>query len=165
MGVNGYQEKGYRQLVLSSTVQPEQMIPERSIIGRPQPAPAFHAVEASGYWFACVLQRVCALLLFNCFASFSVVCVFIKLLQHIQLFQLSLWSPERKKHLDVEMDWFAALYTGIRNIIGLSESVKYLWECLLTVCYYKRKEKIMLLSHRKVDNFPPKGYVYTDSLF
>lgn len=59
---------------------------------------------------------------------------------HTTLPSLAFPSPGRKKHLDVKMDWFAALCTGFRNITGFSESVKYLWERVLTVCYYIEKE-------------------------
>lgn len=125
--------------VLRSVAQVEQSIPESSPIQRLQPTPALNAAEASGYWRAYVFQGVL------CMAHLQKHCFFFCGLHfyritstHTALAALALRSG-RKKHLEIEMDWFVALYTGIRNMTGFSKTVKYLWACLLTVCHYYKK--------------------------
>lgn len=163
MDMNWYNKKRYIQLgvpmVLRSTVQLDQIIPERSIIWSLQ--------RSWNIWLLiCIysaVSPVCgsssiALLLF----LWSV--FFIELHQHTALSSLVFLTPERKKHLDIETDWFVALYTGNGNITGFQETVKYLWGCLLTVCHYIKRESIMLLCFRKVDNLSPKD-MFTQIFF
>lgn len=145
MDVNWRYKKRYMQLgllmVLRSIVQLEQIIPKRSILLRLQISASFKC-SWSVWLLVCI-----------CFAVSSMHC------SSSTVLFLSLWSalllnyfntalsvlpfltPRRKKHLDVEIDWFAVLYTGNRNITDFSEPVKYLWECLLTVRHYIKKRK------------------------
>lgn len=136
----------------SEQVQLEQLIPEGPL-HRLQP----HSFTLSGSSLVCVCFAVSL-----CVAPLQSLCFLFCGVCFHQITSTRTVPPAlplvsgRKKHLDVEMDWFVALSTGIRNITGFSESVKYLWECLLTVCYYIRKSKSCCYFTEKVDNFPPK---------